>query len=136
MSAKMKMSDIDSSRMMRRRGRAVLHAVLLSCMAIVALASMCATAADGYAAADVRGVSPEEQQHYTSGAFECVVRGELKALEFTYVNDNYCDCDNGEDEPGTSACSHMLSSVFYCGNGGYFPKKVRLISDITCARCH
>lgn len=96
--------------------------LLLSCVASVALACLSAGAA---ASTDVRGAPPEEQKRYTSGVFECVVRGELKALRQEYINDDYCDCDNGEDEPGTSACSHLLPSVFYCGNDGYFPKKVR-----------
>ena len=30
------------------------------------------------------------------------------------INDNYCDCPNGLDEPGTNAC---LNNVFYCSVG-------------------
>lgn len=112
--------------MMRCRGRAVRAVLLLlSCVALVTLTCLAASVATS---ADVRGAPPEEQKRYTSGVVECVVRGELKALGQEYINDDYCDCDNGEDEPGTSACSHLLSSVFYCSNDGYFPKKVRSAS--------
>ena len=32
------------------------------------------------------------------------------------VNDDYCDCNDGSDEPGTSACAN---SQFYCANKGH-----------------
>ena len=32
-------------------------------------------------------------------------------ISFKLVNDDYCDCNDGSDEPGTSACSN---SIFYC----------------------
>ena len=32
---------------------------------------------------------------------------------FGVLNDDYCDCNNGEDEPLTSACSH-LHRMFQC----------------------
>lgn len=35
------------------------------------------------------------------------------------LNDNYCDCPDGSDEPNTSACSNILvqQSSFSCANG-------------------
>jgi protein kinase C substrate 80K-H len=32
-------------------------------------------------------------------------------VAFEQINDDYCDCIDGSDEPGTSAC---YKSIFYC----------------------
>lgn len=74
----------------------------------------------------VRGVSPEDQQRFLSGGgVACLVHGTATTVGADRVNDDYCDCDGGEDEPATAACSHVLSSTFFCRNGGFFPTKVR-----------
>jgi protein kinase C substrate 80K-H len=37
-------------------------------------------------------------------------------IPIQHVNDDYCDCIDGSDEPGTSACN---SGSFYCINNGH-----------------
>ncbi|KAH7931410.1 hypothetical protein BV22DRAFT_1077425 [Leucogyrophana mollusca] len=39
-----------------------------------------------------------------------------KEIAWSAVNDDYCDCLDGSDEPGTSACPN---SLFYCRNEGH-----------------
>jgi protein kinase C substrate 80K-H len=49
-------------------------------------------------------------------------------------NDNFCDCLDGTDEPGTSACP---DGKFYCNNVGYVPQYVfsSRINDGICDCC-
>lgn len=39
-----------------------------------------------------------------------------KQISWNAVNDDYCDCPDGTDEPGTSACPN---GVFFCKNSGH-----------------
>lgn len=62
-----------------------------------------------------RGVSLEKASFYEGGTeFKCLSNGRVIPME--HVNDDYCDCEDGSDEPGTSACSNGL---FYCENKPY-----------------
>lgn len=39
-----------------------------------------------------------------------------KEIKWSAVNDDYCDCPDGSDEPGTGAC---MNTRFYCKNEGH-----------------
>ncbi|KAH8113337.1 endoplasmic reticulum protein [Phellopilus nigrolimitatus] len=45
-----------------------------------------------------------------------------KAIPWASVNDDYCDCPDGSDEPGTSACPN---ATFYCQNEGHIGASIR-----------
>ncbi|CAG2103139.1 unnamed protein product [Medioppia subpectinata] len=57
------------------------------------------------------GVLPKFATLYakTSDSFRCVLSGEQ--IPYHYLNDDYCDCVDGSDEPSTNACPH---NKFYC----------------------
>jgi len=73
----------------------------------------------------IRGALPDIQHRYkaqkSAGKFECF-DGSKVFPKFEVVNDDYCDCLDGSDEPGTSACvgivirpAKMALSGFSCG---------------------
>nr|XP_050868685.1 glucosidase 2 subunit beta [Vespula vulgaris] len=63
----------------------------------------------------IRGIPVSKSILYTPDRnFECLDGSLL--IPFHYVNDDYCDCGDGSDEPGTSACRN---GSFYCKNFGH-----------------
>lgn len=99
---------------------------------VLALASL-VSAETGESSKDtigVRGVSPGNATFYIpdeDGMFACLAYPDIK-ISFDRVNDNYCDCPDGSDEPGTSACSN---GYFYCaGSGNFLPS--RYVDDGVC----
>ncbi|XP_063674106.1 glucosidase 2 subunit beta-like isoform X1 [Bolinopsis microptera] len=68
-----------------------------------------------------RGADPKKANLYTGSQFHCGDGSQSFPME--YVNDDYCDCNDGSDEPGTAACSN---GSFYCVNKHF---KGQLISS-------
>lgn len=78
--------------------------------------------------AEIIGVPPNEQALYNpivnqetgEKTWHCL--GDPKiVLNYDQINDNYCDCPDGSDEPGTNACPYDPSRKFYCPNEGHIP---------------
>lgn len=69
---------------------------------------------------DLLGIPPEDESYYkalsTSGAMKC--KDGSKKFTKSQLNDDFCDCPDGTDEPGTSACP---DGKFYCRNAGHAP---------------
>ena len=71
----------------------------------------------------LRGVPLLRKSFYDPGKdFTCLDGSET--IPFSLVNDDYCDCADGSDEPGTSACTN---GRFFCLNKGH--KSLELLSS-------
>ncbi|GLV31584.1 Glucosidase 2 beta subunit [Carabus blaptoides fortunei] len=80
-----------------------------------------------------RGVPLSRAPLYAAGKEFVCLDGSL-TIPFLQVNDNYCDCPDGSDEPGTSACPH---GMFYCTNAGHKPLNIpsARVNDGICDCC-
>ncbi|KAJ5204182.1 uncharacterized protein N7498_005061 [Penicillium cinerascens] len=102
-----------------------------------------------------RGVGPEFAKFYQdTDTFTCISNPAIQ-IPFSAVNDDFCDCPDGSDEPGTAACAHLSRNSpltvaerpgndgldlvlalpgFYCKNKGHRPSYVPFnrINDGIC----
>ncbi|VDK75677.1 unnamed protein product [Litomosoides sigmodontis] len=80
-----------------------------------------------------RGVPFARGPFYATGeTFSCVDNS--KSIPFSQVNDDYCDCPDGSDEPGTSACPN---AKFHCLNRGFKAEDLpsSRVNDQICDCC-
>ncbi|KAJ0266965.1 Glucosidase 2 subunit beta [Hirschfeldia incana] len=63
------------------------------------------------------GISPQDEKYYKSSS-EIKCKDGSKRFTRAQLNDDFCDCADGTDEPGTSACPN---GKFYCRNAGHSP---------------
>ncbi|KAF8087450.1 hypothetical protein N665_0585s0028 [Sinapis alba] len=78
------------------------------------------------------GVHPLDEKYFSSEIIRC--KDGSKSFPRDRLNDNFCDCLDGTDEPGTSACPN---GRFYCRNIGSSPKFVysSRVNDRICDCC-
>ena len=62
----------------------------------------------------IRGVPQNKMTLYESDNHQC--DGGTKNYFTNEINDGFCDCVDGTDEPGTSACP---GNIFHCVNKGH-----------------
>lgn len=100
-------------------------------------------------------MTPQVAKFYQdTTTFTCISHPSIK-IPFSAVNDDFCDCPDGSDEPGTAACSHLSRNSpltvadrpgnseleltpalpgFYCKNKGHRPSYIpfQRVNDGIC----
>ncbi|KAL5226423.1 hypothetical protein ABZP36_014688 [Zizania latifolia] len=84
------------------------------------------------AAPPLVGVYPQDEAYFAPEVIAC--RDGSGSFPKSRLNDGYCDCADGTDEPGTSACPE---GRFYCRNIGDTPRLVfsSVVNDKICDCC-
>uniref|UniRef100_A0A0E0N2I2 Glucosidase II beta subunit N-terminal domain-containing protein n=2 Tax=Oryza TaxID=4527 RepID=A0A0E0N2I2_ORYRU len=84
------------------------------------------------AAPPLVGVSPQDEAYFAPAVIAC--RDGSGSFPKRRLNDGYCDCSDGTDEPGTSACP---DGRFYCRNAGDTPRLLfsSVVNDKICDCC-
>lgn len=79
------------------------------------------------------GIAPEDEKYFKSSDVIKCKDGSGK-FNKAQLNDDFCDCPDGTDEPGTSACPR---GKFYCRNVGHSPKYLfsSRVNDGICDCC-
>uniref|UniRef100_A0A673WQL9 Glucosidase 2 subunit beta n=1 Tax=Salmo trutta TaxID=8032 RepID=A0A673WQL9_SALTR len=107
----------------------------MSCALLLLLMSLALAMPTG-AAVEIqrpRGVPLSKRQFYEENKpFTCLDGS--STIPFDRVNDDYCDCRDGSDEPGTAACPN---GSFHCTNAGFRPAFIpsSRINDGICDCC-
>ncbi|XP_071698186.1 glucosidase 2 subunit beta-like [Rutidosis leptorrhynchoides] len=89
-----------------------------------------------FSSSNLLGIAPQDEKYYnelwTSGTVKC--KDGSKTFTKSQFNDDFCDCFDGSDEPGTSACP---TGNFYCRNAGHSPVTIfsSRINDGICDCC-
>lgn len=80
----------------------------------------------------LRGIHPLDAKYFNSEVISC--KDGSNSFTKDRLNDDFCDCVDGTDEPGTSACPR---GKFYCTNLGSQPRFLfsSRVNDHICDCC-
>ncbi|WWC57645.1 uncharacterized protein I303_100177 [Kwoniella dejecticola CBS 10117] len=95
---------------------------LISLLSVLALSTPSIAEQKVVTPSSIRGLDPALYDRYepsSANTFQCLDGS--KTIPYSAINDDFCDCSDGSDEPGTSACPN---TYFWCKNEGHIPGKV------------
>ncbi|KAM4598710.1 glucosidase 2 subunit beta isoform 2-T2 [Polymixia lowei] len=107
--------------------------IVIVMSSVYLLLVLCLGAASAVEVQRPRGVPLSKRQFYEENKpFTCLDGS--RTIPFDRVNDDYCDCKDGSDEPGTAACPN---GSFHCTNAGFRPGFIpsSRINDGICDCC-
>jgi len=81
----------------------------------------------------ILGLNPALSNRYEmdeEGMFACLITKEI--IQYSMVNDDYCDCKDGSDEPSTSACP---GTFFFCSSSSSSTIPSSRVNDGVCDCC-
>ncbi|XP_051142632.1 glucosidase 2 subunit beta [Andrographis paniculata] len=117
-------------------GDIALHRLLFLCCITLLIHAIPRSEASQPSAELFLGVSPQDVNYYrgllSSSTVKC--KDGSKKFDKSQLNDDFCDCPDGSDEPGTSACPN---GRFYCKNAGHIPVIIysSRVNDGICDCC-
>ncbi|KAL1824124.1 hypothetical protein ACET3Z_010902 [Daucus carota] len=78
------------------------------------------------------GIHPLDDKYFATDFIKC--KDGSISFSIDRINDDFCDCPDGSDEPGTSACP---AGKFYCKNVGSTPRFLfsSRVNDQICDCC-
>ncbi|KAG0465589.1 hypothetical protein HPP92_019753 [Vanilla planifolia] len=105
---------------------------LLAVTSLLLASSLLVFSASLFPPSSFVGISPQDEKYYAGSTIAC--RDGSKTFPRDRLNDGFCDCPDGTDEPGTSACPE---GKFYCRNVGDVPRILfsSRVNDRICDCC-
>ncbi|TSZ68950.1 Glucosidase 2 subunit beta [Bagarius yarrelli] len=105
----------------------------MSCTPLLLMVSLAVASALAVEVQRPRGV-PLSKRHFYDENIPFTCLDGSRTISFDRVNDDYCDCKDGSDEPGTAACPN---GSFHCTNAGYRPTFIpsSRVNDGICDCC-
>ncbi|OMO57820.1 hypothetical protein COLO4_35073 [Corchorus olitorius] len=110
------------------------YSVSIFILLVFFIASSCFRSASSAPKDPFLGISPQDENYYKSSSDSIKCKDGSKKFSKSQLNDDFCDCPDGTDEPGTSACP---TAKFYCKNAGHVPQFIfsSRVNDGICDCC-